>query len=84
MAWPVSQDYNEAIQNPKLNFQDAELKQGQPAFNRIGLPVVMSGNFADVYQFRMRCSQVQNAIANECVVHHHVCLREQPGGLQRE
>ncbi len=28
MAWPMSQDYNEAIQNPQLCFGDPELKRG--------------------------------------------------------
>jgi hypothetical protein len=28
MAWPLSQDYNEAIQNPASCFIDPELRQG--------------------------------------------------------
>jgi hypothetical protein len=27
MAWPLSQDYNEAIQSPATSFSDPELKQ---------------------------------------------------------
>jgi hypothetical protein len=49
MPWPLSQDYNEAIQNPSTCFQDAELKQGEAVCNALGLPVPCSGNFADVY-----------------------------------
>ena len=29
MAWPHSQEYNGAIQNPATSFSDAELRQGQ-------------------------------------------------------
>src|SRR5271155_5253072 len=49
MPWPLSQDYNEAIQTPAQCFTDAELKQGEAVTNALGLPVPCSGNFADVY-----------------------------------
>jgi len=49
MPWPLSQDYNEAIQNPATCFGDPELRQGQPVTNALGLPLPCSGNFADVY-----------------------------------
>ena len=52
MAWPLSQDYNEAIQNPGSAFSDPELRKGEPAVNALGLPMPRSGNFADVYEFR--------------------------------
>jgi WD40 repeat protein len=59
MAWPTAQDYDEAVQNPHLNFQDAELKDGQVELyqrgSRRGLPRPRSGNFATVY--RMQCGQ---------------------------
>jgi WD40 repeat protein len=51
MAWPVSQDYNEAIQSPQQCFSDAELRAGQARCNALGLPLPRSGNFADVYEF---------------------------------
>jgi hypothetical protein len=50
MTWPLSQDYNEAIQDPAASFGDAELKQGQAATNSLGIPMPRSGNFADVYE----------------------------------
>ena len=50
MSWPLSQDYNEAIQSPARNFADAELRLGKPATNGLGIPMPFSGNFADVYQ----------------------------------
>jgi len=52
MTWPLSQDYNEAIQSPAGNFADADLRSGEAVCNALGLPVPYSGNFADVYQVR--------------------------------
>src|SRR5579864_8305708 len=52
MPWPLSQDYNEAIQNPRYCFTDAELQQGTAVTNALGLPMPRSGNFADVYEIR--------------------------------
>jgi hypothetical protein len=51
MSWPLSQDYNEAIQSPQTSFGDAELRGGQAAVNALGMPMPCSGNFADVYRF---------------------------------
>ena len=53
MAWPSPQDYNEAIQNPRLNFSDPELQSGQPEVTALGLPKTISGAFASVY--RLNC-----------------------------
>src|SRR5258708_1894177 len=52
MSWPLSQDYNEAIQSPAANFSDPDLKRGQVMCNALGLPMPFSGNFADVYQVK--------------------------------
>jgi hypothetical protein len=52
MAWPSPQEYSEAIQAPHLCFDDPELKLGSPELNRLGLPRVISGNFASVYPVR--------------------------------
>lgn len=51
MNWPLSQDYNEAVQNPATSLGDPELKQGHAVVNSLGLPIPRSGNFADVYEF---------------------------------
>jgi hypothetical protein len=45
----VSQDYNEAIQDPGICFGDPELRAATPVTNALGLPVPCSGSFADVY-----------------------------------
>ncbi|RKZ90896.1 MAG: hypothetical protein DRR19_08745 [Candidatus Parabeggiatoa sp. nov. 1] len=55
MVWPTAQEYSEAIQNPQVNFIDAELKAGQVELTPLGLPRPISGNFATV--FRMQCGQ---------------------------
>ena len=34
MTWPLSQDYNEAIQSPESNFTDPDLKRGEAAATR--------------------------------------------------
>ncbi len=52
MAWPTPQDYNEAVQNPRLAFTDTDLRNGQPELNRLGLPRPISGNFACVYKIQ--------------------------------
>jgi WD40 repeat protein/nitroreductase len=52
MSWPLSQEYNEAIQSPVTSFADAELRGGEAVTNDLGLPMPRSGNFADVYEFR--------------------------------
>src|SRR4051794_14422056 len=51
MGWPISQDYNEAIQTPASSFAQADLKGGEVVLGPLGLPLPRSGNFADVYQF---------------------------------
>lgn len=53
MPWPTPQDYNEAIQTPRLSLCDPELQGGQPDLSPLGLPRPITGNFASVY--RLRC-----------------------------
>ena len=33
MPWPLSQDYNEAVQNPRTSFADPDLRGGRAAVN---------------------------------------------------
>ncbi len=54
MSWPTPQDYNEAIQNPRLCFGDEELRAGTAELTPLGLPKPISGAFASVYQ--MNCT----------------------------
>jgi hypothetical protein len=53
VSWPTPQDYNEAIQAPRLNFFDPELKDGVVETTHFGLPRPITGGFASVY--RVRC-----------------------------
>jgi len=50
--WPSPGDYSAAVQNPRNCFNDPELQQGSPSYNKLGLPIGASGNFAVVYQIR--------------------------------
>jgi formylglycine-generating enzyme required for sulfatase activity len=52
MSWPTPSDYQEAIQNPHLCFQDPGLKAGKTVLTPLGLPRVACGNFASVYEVR--------------------------------
>ena len=52
MAWPTPQDYNEAVQNPRLSFIDPDLRAGQPELNSLGLPRPIAGGFACVYKIQ--------------------------------
>jgi hypothetical protein len=54
MPWPTPQDYNEAVQNPRLAFADGELQTGHAELTPLGIPRPISGGFANVY--KMRCS----------------------------
>jgi serine/threonine protein kinase len=62
MNWPTHTDYQDAIQNPHICFEDVTLKSGEVGCDMLGLPKVTSGNFACVYsltaddgRFAIRC-----------------------------
>lgn len=50
MNWPTHTDYQDAIQSPQICFQEEELKTATVAMDMLGMPKVMSGNFASVYE----------------------------------
>lgn len=52
MKWPTHTDYQDAIQNPLSCFQEPDLKAGTITSDMLGLPKVMSGNFASVYELQ--------------------------------
>ena len=53
MTWPLSQDYNEAIQIPRAATSPTPTcAAARPVTNALGMPMPCSGNFADVYQVR--------------------------------
>ncbi|MBI5773464.1 MAG: hypothetical protein HZA89_06945 [Verrucomicrobia bacterium] len=51
-SWPSHTDYQDAIQNPHICFEDESIKTGEVGCDMLGLPKVMSGNFACVYSLR--------------------------------
>lgn len=52
MAWPTMQEYQEALQAPRICFRDADLRDAKPVLDRLGLPKPISGGFASVYQLQ--------------------------------
>ncbi len=50
MAWPGITDFSEAVQNPHLCFEGADLEAGSVKLNPRGMPLVYSGAFACVYR----------------------------------
>src|SRR5580704_685781 len=74
MSWPLSQDYNEAVQDPRADLADPELRGGEALANALGMPMPRSGNFADIYEFVCPASQSKWAI--KCFTRHVPGLRE--------
>jgi WD40 repeat protein len=74
MPWPLSQDYNEAVQSPRHCFTDPELQEGQAVTNALGLPMPRSGNFADVYE--VICPRSKTRWAVKCFTREVPGLRE--------
>jgi len=71
MPWPTPNDYFEAVQNLRSSVQDEELRAGEPALNRLGLPLQWEGGFANVY--KAECPASGNTWALKCFT------RETPG-----
>jgi hypothetical protein len=74
MPWPLSQDYNEAVQAPHLCFADDELRASRAAANALGLPMPRSGNFADVYELHREATGRRWAV--KCFTRQVAGLRE--------
>ena len=52
MSWPRATDYQEAMQFPAVSLCDPTLAAAQVESGPLGLPRVISGNFASVYQLQ--------------------------------
>ena len=50
MALPRGDEYNQAVQNPRVNFSDTELKLCHVETNPLGLPKPYSGGFTTTYR----------------------------------
>lgn len=81
MPWPLSQDYNEAIQNPRSSFGDPELQQGSAVVTALGLPRPLSGNFADVYE--VACPATGGRWAVKCFTREVPGLRDRYAAVSR-
>jgi hypothetical protein len=75
MAWPAPNDYADAVQRPRVFLEDEELRGGQVERTPLGLPMVWSGNFADVY--KIHCPATSNTWALKCFT------RRVPGQQER-
>jgi hypothetical protein len=49
-SWPSARQYAEAVQCPQIAFRDPALREMLPAVDRLGLPLVTSGQFAYVFK----------------------------------
>ena len=50
--WPSARHFTEAIQCPSICFAHPLLRQTLPAVDRLGMPLVTSGQFAYVYKLK--------------------------------
>jgi serine/threonine protein kinase len=64
VAWPKTTDFIEAVQNLRGCVEDEELRGGEVARTPLGLPMLWSGNFADVY--KIHCPATGNTWAIKC------------------
>jgi hypothetical protein len=64
--WPTPQDYNEAIQNLRVNATDPELQHAVIQTDALGLPRPITGAFASVY----RVDAGQKRFAVRCFLRH--------------
>ena len=50
--WPTARQFTEAVQCPAICFSNPLLKSTLPAVDRLGMPLVTSGQFAYVYKLK--------------------------------
>ncbi len=64
MPLPNPDEYANALQNLAQSVADEELREGRLALTPLGLPMLWSGGFADVY--RVHCPRTGNTWAVKC------------------
>jgi hypothetical protein len=52
IRWPSARDFMEAVQSPGSCFFRDDLRESQPAVDRLGMPLVATGQFAYVFKLR--------------------------------
>ena len=62
--WPTARHYAEAVQCPAVCFAEPSLKLLMPAVDRLGMPLVTSGQFA--YVFKLNPVREGEALAVRC------------------
>ncbi|MDR1826835.1 MAG: serine/threonine protein kinase, partial [Methylobacteriaceae bacterium] len=65
-AYPAMDQYNDAVQNPKIAFSDSLLREAKFTTNSFGLPLAISGGFALTYtakaqgkKYAVRCFRME-------------------------
>lgn len=66
--WASASQYAEAVQCPQLCFTSQILRECEPAFDRLGMPIVTSGQFA--YVFKLKHRTMNEAFAARCFRQH--------------
>jgi hypothetical protein len=62
--WPTARHFAEAIQCPRICFNEPYLREMLPAVDRLGMPLVTSGQFA--YVFKLNAQTGAGAVAVRC------------------
>lgn len=77
-VWPTPQDYNEAVQQPRLCFDEEDLKRSAVELNNLGLPKPITGAFASVYKLTRNSAQVgqTKTWAVRCFLEHRPDIKE--------
>lgn len=77
-VWPTPQDYNEAVQQPRLCFDDDDLKRSAVELNTLGLPKPITGAFASVYKLTRNSAQIgqTKTWAVRCFLEHRPDIKE--------
>jgi formylglycine-generating enzyme required for sulfatase activity len=74
MARPETTEFLAAVQDLRGSMADAELRAGEVGRTPLGLPLLWSGNFADV--FKIHCPATGNTWALKCFTRHVPGLQE--------
>jgi formylglycine-generating enzyme required for sulfatase activity len=74
MTWPQATDFIEAVQELHASVDDEELRAGEVVRTPLGLPMLWSGNFADV--FKIHCPATGNHWALKCFTREVAGQRE--------
>jgi hypothetical protein len=72
MALPKGDQYNEAVQNPKISFSDADLRASEVESDFMGLPKPYSGGFTVTFKLQ----NAQNSWAVRCIIRNISGLKE--------